>query len=83
MPTDIAPSSFLDERRVLILKWGASVLQILGYGATGLGLVPWNLYFFLIGLLGWLAVGVLWRDKALILIHLVALFAMVAGMVNG
>lgn len=64
------------------VKWGASIVQILGYGATGFGLAPWNLYLFLIGVFGWLMVGVLWKDKAIMLVHLVALAAMVAGMVN-
>lgn len=42
-----------------------------------------NLYLFLIGVLGWFAVGVLWNDRAIMLIHIVALGAMVAGMSAG
>ena len=71
------------ERRVLAVKWGASVAQIFGYAATGFGLAPWHLWFFLVGLVGWFAVGVLWRDKAIMLIHLVALGAMLAGVASG
>lgn len=62
------------------LKWAASLIQIAGYTATGLGWAPVNLYLFLAGVLGWFAVGVLWKDRAIMLIHMVAFAAMVVGM---
>lgn len=68
------------DRVVFAVKWAASVIQILGYTATGLGWTPWNLYLFVVGVIGWFAVGVLWNDRALMLIHIVALAAMLAGM---
>ncbi|PVH28823.1 DUF6552 family protein [Pararhodobacter oceanensis] len=71
------------DRMVFAVKWGASIIQIMGYTATGFGWTPWNLYLFLIGVLGWFAVGAMWKDNALMLVHLVALGAMVAGMVSG
>ncbi|MCI5038178.1 MAG: ubiquinone biosynthesis methyltransferase UbiE [Donghicola eburneus] len=71
------------ERLVFSVKWGASVVQIMGYTATGFGWTPWNLYLFLVGVVGWFAVGALWNDKALMLVHLVALGAMIAGMASG
>ena len=43
------------ERFVFAIKWGASAIQIMGYSATGFGLTPWNLYLFLIGVVGWFA----------------------------
>jgi len=67
---------------VFAVKWGSSAIQILGYGATGLGWTPWNLYLFLVGVVGWFAVGALWNDKALMLVHLVALGALIVGMTN-
>lgn len=71
------------ERLVFGIKWGASVVQIMGYAATGFGWTPWNLYLFLVGVLGWFAVGALWNDKALMLVHIIALGAMLAGMARG
>ncbi|CUI01428.1 DUF6552 family protein [Leisingera aquaemixtae] len=62
-----------------VLKWAASIVQILGYSATAWGLHPWNIYLFLAGLTGWFLVGVLWNDRAIMLIHVVALGAMIAG----
>lgn len=66
-----------------VIKWAASVIQISGYSATAFGLAPWNIYLFLAGLLGWLTVGVLWNDRAIILIHLVAFTAMAVGLATG
>ena len=65
------------------IKWVASIIQIMGYTATAFGWTPWNIYLFVVGLIGWFAVGVLWNDKAIMLIHIVALAAMVAGMSAG
>jgi hypothetical protein len=30
-----------------IVKWIATVIQLIGYGLTGLNLVPYNIFFFL------------------------------------
>ena len=67
-------------RGVVILKWAASIVQIMGYSATAFGMTPLNIYFFVVGLVGWFAVGFLWRDRAIMLIHVVALAAMLVGM---
>lgn len=66
----------------LVVKWVASVIQVLGYAGTGFGWTPWNLYLFLFGVLGWLIVGILWNDRAIMLIHVVALGSMLAGMAS-
>ncbi|MFW8633786.1 DUF6552 family protein [Cribrihabitans pelagius] len=68
---------------VFVLKWAASVIQILGYAATAWGAHPWNIYLFFAGLTGWFLVGVLWNDRAIMLIHAVALGAMVVGFWSG
>ncbi|AUR00433.1 DUF6552 family protein [Phaeobacter inhibens] len=82
MPSDTIARETSRERLVLAVKWGASAVQIMGYTATGFGWTPWNLYLFIVGVVGWFAVGALWNDKALMLVHLVALGAMIAGMIN-
>ena len=64
---------------VTVIKWLASIFQIMGYAATGFGLAPWNIYLFLLGLIGWFVVGLLWKDRAVILIHVIAFGSMVAG----
>lgn len=79
---DITTSSQRSTKLAFWIKWIASIFQIVGYGATAFGWTPWNIYLFLIGLIGWFIVGVLWRDRAIILIHLIALGAMVAGLIS-
>ena len=64
------------------LKWAASAAQIAGYGATATGANPVNIYCFIFGILGWFIVGVQWNDKAIKLIHSVALGAMLIGLVS-
>jgi hypothetical protein len=64
------------------IKWAASIVQILGYAATGFGWTPWNLYLFIVGVIGWFIVGTLWNDRAIMLIHLVALGSMMVGMAS-
>lgn len=70
------------ERLAFVIKWIASIIQIAGYTATAFEWAPWNVYLFLAGLLGWLFVGVLWNDRAIMLIHLIALGAMIAGLLS-
>ena len=70
------------EAAIFALKWVASLVQIAGYATTAFGMTPVNIYLFLVGLIGWFAVGFLWKDRALMLIHAVALAAMVAGLLN-
>lgn len=67
------------DRTAFIVKWVASIIQILGYAGTGFGWTPWNLYLYLGGVLGWLIVGVLWNDRAIMLIHFVAFGSMLVG----
>ena len=65
-----------------VIKWGASIAQIFGYGATAMGAHPANLYFFAFGLVGWFIVGLHWNARAIMLIHVVAAAAMLLGLLN-
>lgn len=80
MPSDVGMAAPATGRAAFTVKWVASIIQIMGYTATAFGWTPWNLYLFLIGVLGWFTVGMLWNDRAIMLIHIVALGAMLAGM---
>ena len=76
-------STIQSTQTVFTIKWIASIFQILGYAATAFGATPWNIYFFLVGLIGWFLVGYLWNDRAILLIHAVALGAMFIGLASG
>ena len=69
-------------RTVDIVKWAATVVQLVGYGLTGLNVVPWNIYAFVVGIALWFAVGVMWNDRAIMLVHVGALAALVTGYVS-
>jgi hypothetical protein len=75
-------ASFDREHLVFVIKWAASIIQILGYTATAFGWTPVNIYLFLVGLIGWFTVGVMWKDRAIMLIHVVALAAMLVGLAS-
>ncbi len=70
------------EQSISLLKWFASIVQIMGYTATALGYTPLNIYLFLVGLVGWFMVGIFWNDRAIMLIHVVALGAMITGLIS-
>lgn len=79
----ISQNSILSRDKVaFIIKWVASVIQILGYSATAFGYTPLNIYLFLVGLIGWFIVGVMWNDRAIMLIHIIALGAMFVGLAS-
>ena len=65
-----------------IVKWTATVVQLVGYALTGLNVVPWNIYAFVVGIALWFAVGVLWNDRAIMIVHVGALIAFVSGYLN-
>jgi len=65
------------------IKWTASVLLLIAMSLTSVGnLEPWNLLLHLIGVLGWLYVGILWHDRALIFINSIASFIFLSGILR-
>lgn len=65
-----------------IVKWVATAIQLIGYGLTGLNIVPWNILAFVIGIFLWFIVGVMWKDRAIMVVHVGAFIAIVAGYLN-
>jgi len=69
-------------KRVDIVKWVATAIQLVGYGLTGMNVVPWNVLAFVIGIVLWFLVGMMWKDRAIMVVHLGAFIALVAGYLN-
>ncbi|MCE9823131.1 MULTISPECIES: DUF6552 family protein [Vibrio harveyi group] len=69
-------------KAVDIVKWVATVIQLIGYGLTGMGYTPWNIYAFLIGIVLWFIVGVLWKDRAIMIVHKGAFLSLLFGYIN-
>lgn len=72
----------LGMQTVDVVKWVATVVQLIGYGLTGLNVVPWNVFAFFIGIFLWFAVGMMWKDKAIMVVHLGAFISLFAGYLN-
>ena len=69
-------------QKVDIVKWIATVIQLIGYGLTGLNYTPWNVYLFFLGIFLWFAVGMMWKDKAIIVVHVGAFISLLLGYLN-
>jgi hypothetical protein len=53
---------------------------LIGYGLTGMGVTPINIYFFIVGIFLWFSVGVLWKDRAIIIVHIGAFISIIIGL---
>lgn len=62
-----------------VVKWIATIFQLIGYGMTGLNLVPYNIYLFFIGIILWFTVGVMWKDRAIMIVHIGAFLSLSVG----
>ena len=69
-------------KRVDSVKWTATVVQLVGYGLTGLNIVPWNVLAFVVGIALWFLVGFMWKDRAIMVDHVGAFIAILGGYLN-
>lgn len=64
------------------IKWASSIVLMLGMTLTSQNIFPYNLYFHLLGTLGWTYVAIVWNDRALLVINSVALSIFINGIVS-
>ena len=65
------------------IKWISSFIILAGMVLTASGGVePYNLFFHFIGVSGWLVVGYLWHDRALIVLNSISLAIYTLGIIN-
>ena len=64
------------------IKWVSSVFIIIGMALTSANIFPMNIIIHGIGVTGWLVVGMLWHDRALIFLNGVAIFVYATGLLN-
>ena len=62
------------------IKWVSSVIILFGMVFTSANMLPYNLWFHLIGVAGWGVVGFLWHDRALMILNGIALFIFASGL---
>jgi hypothetical protein len=44
-----------------------------------MGVTPWNLIAFVAGIALWFAVGVMWKDRAIMVVHVGAMVSLTGG----
>ena len=64
------------------IKWAASAFLIVGMILASANLYPYNIMVASVGVLGWLIVGMLWHDRALIVLNAVSLAIYLMGVVG-
>jgi len=64
------------------IKWTGSVFLIVSMMMTSANIFPLNLYVALVGMIGWLIVGILWHDRALIVLNAVSVAIYGVGIMN-
>jgi len=64
------------------IKWFASIVLIMGAGVTALDMYPYNMYFQFVGVSGWLIVGIMWKDWALIVVNSIGSLILLAGIIH-
>ena len=62
-----------------VVNWIATIIQLVGYGLTGMNIVPWNVFAFVVGIVLWFAVGIMWKDRAIMVVHLGAFVSLIGG----
>ena len=65
------------------IKWGASVILLTAMVLRSTGEFPLaDMCLSFVGCAGWIGIGVLWKDRALLVLNTVACFILLTGIVN-
>ncbi len=64
------------------LKWISSIILIHAMAFTALDMYPYNMYLQFTGVLGWFFVGMLWHDRALIVLNAISFAIYSMGILN-
>ena len=55
------------------IKWAATLILVVGSFLNAQNMYPLNVYVMTVGIVGWLMVGFLWRDREMIFLNTVVL----------
>ena len=64
------------------VKWVSSIIIIVGMVLSSANIYPMNIWVHMFGVTGWLIVGMLWHDRALIFLNGIAIFVFASGLFN-
>lgn len=72
----------MNKKVEFFLEWTSTIILLVGAALTSLNIYPLNVYFSMVGNLGWLIVALSWRRPSLIVIQLVITVIYVAGLID-
>ena len=64
------------------VKWIASLFVVISWMLASANLYPYNIMVQIIGVAGWLWVGYLWHDRALIVLNSIGVAFLSIGIIN-
>lgn len=67
---------------VWLVKWISSILMIIAMSMTSANVYPYNVFIGLCASIGWTYVGVMWKDRALIMLNAIAVGIYLIGTFN-
>lgn len=63
-------------------EWACTIVLLAGVGLTSLNIFPLNIWFLLLGNVGWIVLGIIWRKVSLIVLQTVITIIYIAGLVH-
>ncbi len=65
------------------IKWTSSLIILLAMALRSTGEFPFaDMCLSFIGCLGWISIGVMWKDKAILVLNVVACFILLTGIIS-
>ena len=64
------------------IKWLSSIIIIVGMVLSSANIYPLNIWVHMFGVIGWLVVGMLWHDRALIVLNAISFVIYSLGILN-
>jgi hypothetical protein len=63
-------------------EWSSTVILLAGVVLTSFNVYPANIWFLLIGNIGWIALGWIWRKWSLIILQTIITVIYIAGIIK-
>lgn len=63
-------------------EWACTIILLAGVVLTSLNIFPLNIWFLLLGNVGWIVLGIIWRKVSLIVLQTVITIIYIAGLMN-
>ncbi len=65
------------------IKWVSSLIILVAMALRSTGKFPFaDMCLSFVGCAGWIAMGVIWKDRAILILNVVACFILLTGIIN-